>query len=30
MNSQLLRQVDRETWLALICTLVGWFFMARS
>jgi hypothetical protein len=28
MNSQLLRQVERETWLALICILVGWFFMA--
>jgi len=28
MNSQLLRRVDRQTWIALICLVVGWFFMA--
>ena len=28
MNSQLLRQVDRQTWIALICLIVGWFFLA--
>ena len=28
MNSQLLRQVDRQTWIALICVVVGWFFLA--
>jgi hypothetical protein len=28
MNSQLLRQVDRQTWIAVICLVVGWFFMA--
>ena len=28
MNSQLLRQVDRQTWLALLCLVVGWFFLA--
>jgi hypothetical protein len=28
MNSQLLRQVDRQTWIALLCLVVGWFFLA--
>ncbi|HEY0340746.1 MAG TPA: hypothetical protein VGC34_08080, partial [Steroidobacteraceae bacterium] len=28
MNLQLLRQVDRQTWIALICVIVGWFFLA--
>jgi hypothetical protein len=28
MNSQLLRQVDRQTWIALVCVVVGWFFLA--
>jgi hypothetical protein len=28
MNAQLLRQVDRQTWIAVICLVVGWFFMA--
>jgi hypothetical protein len=28
MNSQLLRQVDRNTWIALVCLVVGWFFLA--
>lgn len=28
MNSQLLRQVDRLTWIALVCLAVGWFFLA--
>jgi hypothetical protein len=28
MNSQLLRQVDRQTWIAVLCLVVGWFFMA--
>ena len=28
MNSQLLRQVDRKTWIALLCLVVGWFFLA--
>ena len=28
MNSQLLRQVDRQTWIALVCLAVGWFFLA--
>jgi hypothetical protein len=28
MNSQLLRQVDRQTWLAVVCLAVGWFFLA--
>ena len=28
MNSQLLRQVDRQTWIALACLAVGWFFLA--
>jgi hypothetical protein len=28
MNSQLLRQVDRQTWIALIGVAVGWFFLA--
>jgi hypothetical protein len=28
MNSQLLRQVDRATWSATLCVVVGWFFMA--
>jgi hypothetical protein len=28
MNSQLLRQVDRQTWIALVCLVVGWFFLA--
>ncbi len=28
MNLQLLRQVDRQTWIALVCVIVGWFFLA--
>ena len=28
MNSQLFRQVDRDTWIALLCLAVGWFFLA--
>ncbi len=28
MNSQLLRQVDRQTWIALVCLAIGWFFLA--
>ncbi len=28
MNVQLLRQVDRQTWIALVCLAVGWFFLA--
>jgi hypothetical protein len=28
MNAQLLRRVDRQTWIALICLVVGWFFMS--
>jgi hypothetical protein len=28
MNLQLFRQVDRQTWIALICLAVGWFFLA--
>ena len=28
MNTQLLRQVDRQTWIAVVCLVVGWFFMA--
>jgi hypothetical protein len=28
MNPQLLRQVDRHIWIAVICLVVGWFFMA--
>jgi hypothetical protein len=28
MNSQLLRQVDRQTWIALVCLVVGWFFLS--
>jgi hypothetical protein len=28
MNSQLFKQVDRQTWIAIICLVVGWFFMA--
>jgi hypothetical protein len=28
MNSQFFRQVDRDTWIALLCLAVGWFFLA--
>ena len=28
MNSQFFRQVDRDTWIALVCLAVGWFFLA--
>lgn len=28
MNSQILRQVDRQTWIALVVLAVAWFFMA--
>lgn len=28
MNLQLLRRVDRQTWIALVCLAVGWFFLA--
>ena len=27
MDSQLIRQVDRQTWIALVCLVVGWFFL---
>lgn len=27
MNSQHLRQVDRNTWIALLCLAAGWFFL---
>jgi hypothetical protein len=28
MNSQWVRQVDRQTWIALLGLVVGWFFLA--
>jgi hypothetical protein len=28
MNAQLLRQIDRQTWVAMIALIVGWFFMS--
>jgi hypothetical protein len=28
MNLELLRKVDRQTWIALVCLAVGWFFLA--
>ncbi len=28
MDIQRLRQVDRQTWIALVCLAVGWFFLA--
>src|ERR1700761_3203701 len=28
MNPQVLKRVDRQTWIAVLCLIVGWFFMA--
>jgi hypothetical protein len=28
MNSQFFRQVERDTWIALLCLAAGWFFLS--